>query len=340
MKNFLNPFLRSWTDRVLVGSALIILLSACECGRFTARSKIDLTRQKWCGNALCYSGYRQGQSPQTGVYPTQAEILEDMRILEKHWRMIRTYGSDRHSEDILEVLHREKMPIKVMLGAWLNGKPGYEGENEAQIRNCIRLANRFPDVVAAVSMGNEILVSWSDHKMPLNMTIETVHRVRDSVAVRVTVDDDFTFWRKKDGVELAKHLDFVSLHTYPMWGGSDIDSAMFFTKQHVESVRRVLPGKTLVIGEAGWATYTEGSLHAPRAGDEAKQMRYFKELTSWAQKNNINVFFFEAFDEPWKGTGTEGHWGLFSVDRKAKLAMRDWYPELIPTGPTSPTYTP
>jgi exo-beta-1,3-glucanase (GH17 family) len=40
----------------------------------------------------------------------------------------------------------------------------------------------------------------------------------------------------------------------------------------------------------------------------------------------VTVFFFEAFDEPWKGdqnnaTGAEKHWGLFRVDRTPKLVM-------------------
>jgi hypothetical protein len=39
------------------------------------------------------------------------------------------------------------------------------------------------------------------------------------------------------------------------------------------------------------------------------------------------VFFFEAFDEPWKGdpnnpAGAEKHWGLFSVDRTPKKVMQ------------------
>jgi hypothetical protein len=50
------------------------------------------------------------------------------------------------------------------------------------------------------------------------------------------------------------------------------------------------------------------------------------------------VFFFEAFDEPWKGTGTEGHWGLFTVDREAKPAVQALFPERMPDGPTSPAY--
>jgi exo-beta-1,3-glucanase (GH17 family) len=260
-----------------------------------------------------------------------------MRILAKHWVLIRTYDSGRHSEDVLEVIRREKIPIKVVLGAWLGIEPGREEANARQLHNCIRLANAYPDVVAAVGVGNEILVTWSSHKVPLDKTIEYVRMVKDSVSVPVTVADDFTFWRD-NGSRLADAVDFVSMHTYPMWGKVDIDSAMAVTVLHYESVKKALPGKTIVITEAGWATYTVGEAHAPKAGDETKQKRYFQDLTAWAKRNDVNVFFFEAFDEPWKGTGTEGHWGLFSVDRKAKLAMWEWYPELAPSGPTSPEY--
>ena len=33
------------------------------------------------GNAICYSGYREGQNPGTGVYPSYEEIREDLLIL-------------------------------------------------------------------------------------------------------------------------------------------------------------------------------------------------------------------------------------------------------------------
>jgi len=316
----------------------IAFLVAAGCSPRVAPEKIDLTKQKFIGNAICYSGYRDGQHPDKGIYPSQAQILEDMKILAKHWKLIRTYGSDRHSEDILEVIRREKIPIQVLLGAWLGIEPGSEEANARQLSNCIRLANAYPDVVVAVGVGNEILVTWSNHKVPLEKAIQYVKRVQDSVSVPVTVADDFTFWRDSGGARLADVVDFVSMHTYPMWGRVDIDSAMAVTIRHYESVRDALPGKTIVITEAGWATYTEGHLHAPRAGDEKKQIRYFGELHAWARANDVNVFFFEAFDEPWKGTGTEGHWGLFTEGRKAKPAMQQWYPELMPDGPTSPGY--
>ena len=34
------------------------------------------------GNAICYSGYREGQSPHDGTFPSYAQVHEDLRILD------------------------------------------------------------------------------------------------------------------------------------------------------------------------------------------------------------------------------------------------------------------
>jgi len=297
----------------------------------------DLTVQKWYGNAIDYSGYREGQTPKLRKYPTQAQILEDLKILERNWKLILLYGGDRHSRGVLEVIQKNRLGIKVVAGLWLDGHPGFEGENAEQIATAIALANRYPKIVVAVNVGNEILVSWSDHKLTEDKAIEYVEQVRKAVKCPVTLADDFLYWRQPEA-KLADHVDFILMHAYPMWGHEDIDTAMASTIKDYESVRKAHPGKTIVIGEAGWASYSVGDQHVPRAGDEAKQKRYFEELNAWSKANNVTTFYFEAFDEPWKGTGTEGHWGLFSVDRKAKLAMQALYPDLMPTAPTSPGY--
>lgn len=323
--------------KIILFCAFVFALPACALAARPAVAKTDLTVQKWYGNAIDYSGYREGQSPQLNKFPSQAQILEDLTILKKNWPLIRLYGGDQHSQDVLEVIQRHHLGIKVLLGIWLDGHPDQQGKNAAQMATAIRLVNKYNKIVIAVNVGNEILVSWSDHKLTEEQAIEYVAQVKKAVKCPVTIADDYLYWQQPQA-KLADHVDFIVMHTYPMWGHEDIDTAMASTIKNYENVRKAHPGKTVVIGEAGWASYSVGNQHVPRAGDEKKQKRYYEELSAWAKANNVTTFYFEAFDEPWKGTGTEGHWGLFSEGRKAKLAMQELYPELMPSEPTSPSY--
>jgi exo-beta-1,3-glucanase (GH17 family) len=322
--------------RLLLG---LLVLAGCGLAQ-AARPALDLARQGWHGNAICYSGYRVGQHPDRQLFPTEAQVLEDLRLLERNWRLIRLYGSDRHSRDVLATIQRHHLKLNVMLGIWLSGKPGKEGENTRQVAEAIQLARTYPKLVVAVNVGNEALVSWSDHRLTEATVIAFVLQVKAAVPCRVTVADDFLYW-SQPGNQLAQHLDFITLHTYPMWGHQDIDEGMPATVDKYQQIRKLYPGKTIVFGEVGWASYSEPhAQHVPQAGSEAKQQRYFEDLNAWAKAEGVTSFFFEAFDEPWKGEGTEGHWGLFSADRKAKLALRTRYPDRLPDGPTSPSYGP
>ncbi len=293
---------------------------------------------QWLGIGISYSGYREGQSPDSGVHPTPGQIEEDLRIIEKNWRLIRLYSSNVYSENILKLIREKRFAIRVMLGAWLAREPGHEEVNKRQLDECIRLAKEYRDIVFAVNVGNEVLVEWTAHPVREETMVEYVRYVKARVDVPVTIADNYAWWRD-DGQILAEELDFLTVHTYPVWERKGIDEGLSFTIENIESVREALPGMVIVIGEAGWPSYTEGNLHVPRAGNEENQKRYYQELTNWAAKNDITTFVFEAFDEPWKGTGTEGHWGLFSVDRKAKLVMHEAYPELVSNEPTSPDYS-
>ena len=184
--------------------ALLVFVPALLFGQTDSAHRVDLRQQQWFGNALCYSGFRERQHPDSGTYPSQAQIREDFKILEKHWTLIRTYGSEQHSRDILEVIRKEKIHLSVMLGAWLSAEPGNEASNAKQVAECIRLANEYRDIVVAVSIGNEILVDWSNHKMPEDKVIQYVRQVKGAVHVPVTVDDDCMYWIKPGRNSLRK----------------------------------------------------------------------------------------------------------------------------------------
>jgi len=121
-------------------------------------------------------------------------------------------------------------------------------------------------------------------------------------------------------------VDFISIHTYPVWEYKNIHESLEYTKQNYYAVADKYPNKPVVITEAGWATNSNGRGICPSNVSEEYQEIYYNDLVNWSLKENILTFVFEAFDEPWKGSPEplepEKHWGLFTVDRKPKLVMK------------------
>jgi len=303
--------------------------------------------------AICYSGFRKGQHPDRGngaKNPSYDEILEDLTILsqDSNFKLIRVYDSGENSKMVLEVIEENNLDIKVMLGMWLRAEiSNHEGcpwlnepipdstlkknkkLNLEEIERGIELTNKYKDIVTAVNVGNEALVDWNDHMVPVDTIIRYVEEVQESIDQPVTVADNYKWWAL-NGSDLAKTVDFISVHTYPIWEGKDINEGMSFTIENLQEVRDSLPGVKMVVSEAGWAT--TASEFEERASEE-KQLQYYQEIMPWAKEMNITVFFFEAFDESWKGNpdnpiGAEKHWGIFTEDRKPKKVMENLYSNL------------
>lgn len=296
--------------------------------------------------AVCYSGFRSGQHPDRGdgaKNPSDADIIEDLEILSKAGlKLIRLYDSGDNSQAVLRLIDENKFKIKVMLGIWLKAELSNHEScawlnepipddvlshnrtlNAEEIQRGIHLANQYQEVVLAVNVGNEALVDWNDHKVDADTIIAYVRHVKSAIKQAVTVADNYEWWAAH-GTKIAKELDFIALHVYPIWEGKGIDEAMAYTIENVQKVRDALPGSRIVISEAGWASVA--SEFGERA-DENKQQQYFSELMDWSDQMNISTFFFEAFDEDWKGNpdnplGAEKHWGLFNIDRTPKKVMK------------------
>ncbi|MBW8001460.1 MAG: glycosyl hydrolase [Planctomycetes bacterium] len=306
-------------------------------------------------HAMSYSEYRQGQHPDVGKgasYPSKEEILEDLDILTRNsnFTLIRLYNSGESTERILKIIKENNIDVKVMLGAWLGAEVSNHehcswlhepipqdyldmvtGWNKTEILNTIRLANQYPDIVVAVNVGNEALIVWTDHLVPIESMIAYVRQVKAGIKQPVTVADNYGWWIG-NGHMLEKEVDFVMVHLYPLWEGKDIDQGMSYTIDGITKVREKLPNSKIVIGEIGWTTI--GSEFGEKANEE-NQKRFYNELYEWTTKMNITTFWFSAFDEDWKGdpgnqNAAEKHWGVFTIDRKPKLVMQEMYPDLVP----------
>ena len=283
-------------------------------------------------NGISYGPFRKGQNP-GGKGPSKEQIREDLKILEKDgWQMIRTYGTEPFARKVCEVIRQDKLKLKVMIGAWVATEKGdteKQKANQGQVDRAIELANEFKDCVVAVSVGNESQVFWSFHKVEQANLIKYIRQVRKSITQPVTVADDFKYWTTDESKLVAKEIDFIVTHAYAMWLGQQLEDAISWTEKQYNNVKAKHPDHLVVIGETGWATQKashgdQGKLIKGKAGLN-EQTQFLLQFMEWAPKNKVPYFYFEAFDEPWKGgtdpSEVEKHWGVYREDRKRKPAM-------------------
>jgi exo-beta-1,3-glucanase (GH17 family) len=347
----MKPVRRRHNGLILSAFAFVlVLVSGCNVGSdgpvpreepFVVRPFHPAADGPGTVSAICYGPHRDGQRP-GGPSPSAEELREDLRLMLPHWKLTRIYSSSGFAETLLSVIREDGEEFKVILGVWIDVEEQRDSSgvvleqhaqaaaaNRREVDAAIRLANEYPDIIAAVCVGNETQIFWSAHRSPLDILIGHVRRVRAGVAVPVTVADDFNYWNKPESRTLAAEVDFVMMHAHPMWNGLQLEGALEWLQNQLAAVQGVHPDRYVVLGETGWATsvHSEGEqsrLIKGRPG-EAEQQQFYDAVRNWAETERLTVFFFEAFDENWKGgphpAEVEKHWGLFRSDRSAKAAI-------------------
>lgn len=340
------------TRRLVAALAGIVLLAtACSPASrtpavapdaaFARRPFLAAGGERWIGNGICYSPYRDGQRP-GGAQPTAAEVREDLGIVAARWNLIRTFGSRGGSETILDEIRAAGLPIRVVLGAWIAPEvrrddsgaiveedAGARAANAAEVDTAIRLAAAYPDIVVAIAVGNDTQVSWSPHRSDLATLLPYVREARQASSLPVTTADDYKYWILPESRQLAAEVDFVMTHIHPLLNGQSLDDALAWTQRIHAEVTAMHPGVPIVIGESGWATDKRSDGEQARrirgTTGEAEQARFFADYNRWIGRERIPSFWFEVFDENWKGSDhpneVEKHWGLFRADRSPKAAM-------------------
>ena len=177
----------------------------------------------------------------------------------------------------------------------------------------------------------------------------------------ITSSDNFASWgggsaeyHNEDLNELIRSVDFVSMHTYAFhdthynpsfWNLTTtpenlnkqniimdaMQRALDYELDQFESVqsyvRNIDPSKEVHIGETGWSSVASDlyGYSGSEAADEYKLGLYYQMITDVCFVKSISCFYFSAFDEPWKDSnnenGSENHFGLFTVDGKAKYPL-------------------
>jgi len=230
--------------------------------------------------------------------------------------------------------------------------------NDTEIATGILMANTYSNVVT-VSVGNETSFAGNLPITCLVKYVQTVRNAvtqpvtaDDDYTFYAGYDSGANY--APDTV--LQNIDFVSFHTYPFsdtgswnWqqtgvaaGPARAAAMMNASLAQAQSTYSAVANYTyktaggqsttigaslpITIGETGWkATPTNltsaiEQIANPAIANPVNAKWYYDLLRGWTGSNApLNIFYFEAFDEPWKGT--DDGWGLWNVGRTPLYAL-------------------
>jgi len=307
---------RGWASPSSWAAAIGVGVLAFGIWAGTNRPVTDIPGYTGDVGGYAFSPFQKGQSPQTGVYPSAAQIKSDLALVAQHTHNIRTYTVEGDLGSIPALA--EGMGLNVTLGAWLDR---HEDQNEAELAKVVQVANANPDV-KQIMVGNETILR-ADMTVPELMA--DIALVKSQTHVPVSTAEPWHVWLKHP--ELANSVDFITVHLLPYWEGVPENIAVGDAMHRLQEVHERFPNKRIVIGEIGWPS-NGIDIGAARAST-VNQARFMRDFFNLAQQDHLQYFVMEAFDQPWKSSfevGAGGYWGMYTLGRLPKWSM---------TGPVS-----
>ena len=301
--------------------AAVLALVACVHAGLWALLRTQETAPNFTGQlaSVSYSPFVDSSHPDTGQRPTVEQIRADLKAIAPYTRAIRLYSSTGGAELVPPIA--AEFGLKVAVGIWLDKR---QDRNEREIRSALELA-RHNSNVNAIYVGNETLLRTD---MNVDDLIKIIQRVKRQSPVPVTTGEIWSEWL--DHPELASSVDFIAAHILPYWSGIDSSKAADSAIETYDRLRRMHPGKRIVIAEFGWpsAGYNFQGAYPGRIA----QAEVLRDFVSRAEAYGIDYNVIESIDQPWKTMegGVGAYWGLLDASREAKFS---W------TGPiTDPDY--
>jgi exo-beta-1,3-glucanase (GH17 family) len=214
-----------------------------------SKQSATITAKDIIGNpkyqAICYGGFREKTRD---IEPTISQLKEDLKLLSAmNIKVLRTYNVHNKEVSNLLVAIRElqkedsNFEMYVMLGAWIDCKNAWtslppihnvESERNAiEIAEAVRLANKYPDIIKIIAVGNEAMVKWAaSYYVEPAIILKWVNHLQKlkkeqklPATLWVTTSDNFASWGGGDKEyhvddlnKLIKAVDYISMHTYPM----------------------------------------------------------------------------------------------------------------------------
>jgi len=261
-------------------------------------------------HGFAFSGYQRHQDPTAGIFSSADELAADLDRVAALADRVRTYSATENAQAVRLAGMRG---LRVTAGAWLDGR---DENNERELDALIRSARENPNVDRVI-VGNEAILR-GDLSVPA--LVADITRVKRKVRVPVSTAEPWHVWLRYP--QLARHVDFITVHLLPYWEGVPAAQAVDYALARYDELRRAFPKKRIVIGEIGWPS--RGDRVAGAEASPAAQAAFVREFLARTAARPLDYYLMEAFDQPWKEAheGRAGaYWGMHHADRSPKFAL-------------------
>lgn len=234
---------------------------------------------------------------------TSAEVSALMDKIAPYSKWIRTFGSEGEWDWMPDMAHSKGMSIAGGADVWDDA-----ARNQREVSQLIAQCQRG-DIDHAL-VGDEAL---ENNALSEDQMISYLRQVR---ATGVPTSTSQTYYHWLQTPRVVAECDFLTMNAYPYWDQVSIDQAVARLDTVYRQVKNVAGGKKVVV-ETGWPT--AGPTNGQAVANAANGARYLREFIDWANRNGVEYYYFEAFDESWKEEGGCGaHWGLWGTDANLK----------------------
>lgn len=274
-------------------------------------------------SGFAYAPFRADQSPIEGIFPTEEQIDEDMALLARHTRHIRTYSVAGIQGEIPRIAARHG--LKVTVGAWLSD---IDTDNRKEIERLLEVVKENKNIERII-LGNETLLR---EELTEEQLIDYIHEVKAALAkmkrkIPVSTADSWDFWLKYP--KLAREADFIGAHILPYWQSIDIEHSFEAIKAQQYTLANYHRDKPILLAEVGWPS--RGRERGQADASPADEARFLRTFLAMAADNGYDYFIMEAFDQPWKQAqeGSVGaYWGVWDADRQPKFPFKGMVREI------------
>lgn len=246
-----------------------------------------------------------------------ADIRADLETLRPWFNGLITYGALNGNERVPDIA-KESGFRAVVMGVW-------DISNATEIDQALAARRRNPDIVAGLSLGNEVVFgnrgTWSD----LRARLKAVREVAPGLPL--SISEPFAeYLDHRESRSVLRETDFMLVNIHPVFEtwfrAGTADNWTDFVVRVLARLRKIY-SRPILVKETGVPTGPASS------GFSVDMQRDFYDLLRKRfRPSRKNAFaYFSAFDEPWRpgdfnpvpgAHPEEAHWGLFTADRRPK----------------------